>query len=359
MKERGPSPDFVPDKRARWASGRRKQEEPSLTRRSLLFGVGAFAAVRVLPQDLIDDLAGSFEKESSEKQKALDAAIAAIQKRLREPEVLEALEGKGKHPIMTVLRAIEAPLLQEHLEDTSYDTTELHKKYVHSMRFPYGRGNGTYWRDGRTVLTAAHATYGTERGVITYPVKNIDIDMVDVSGTAETSDSAGIVEDDISMTNNDIHAQFVAVVGVDVDDTASTAAHDRGHKTYPGVAIKISPGLARRLTNNAEEVIQMENSFMLILPPGESEADLNDLGKLALKPEDESPLHAKGMSGSTVYAYLNGKYVPAGVFWGAGPMPDQEFQRTLSVGYFHGIDEVRRVEERKKQPVSDELAALD
>jgi len=359
MKERGPAPNFVPDKSAKWVPDRKKKEKPSLTRRSFLLGVGAFAAVRVLPQDLIDDLSRSLDGSFSEKQRALEATIAAVQKELSEPAVLEALEGEGHNPLLTILRAIQAPLLQEHLKGTSYDTTELHQKYVHRMRFPFGIGNGTYWGDGKTLLTAAHATYGIQRGAITYPVKNIDIDLYDVSQIAGTSDESRILKNETLLNNRDIHGQFVATVGIDIDETDSTAAHDRGHKTYPGIPIKISPGLARRLTADPEEILQMERSFILVLPPGEGEADLDEIGKLAHKEEDSPPRRAKGMSGSTVYTYRGGEYAPAGVFWGADTIEDTELKTTFSVGYFHGIDEIHRVERRKTLRGSGGVASLD
>jgi hypothetical protein len=82
------------------------------------------------------------------------------------------------------------------------------------------------------------------------------------------------------------------------------------------------------------------NSFMIALPPGESRGAT----------PGEKP--AAGMSGSPVFVHRNGKRIFGGILFATVQIPDEENNRTVDVGFFHGIDEIRKENQGQVAKVS-------
>ena len=332
-----------------------------LSRRSLLIGAGASLGAGLIPATMSDALADSADvgrvKDVSERmlrlkyQRGMDDMIAARQEGLNSPEILAALEGRGENPLELITRAIDAPFLPEILRGTTYDVSELHRWYPYLIpgadEKKKWRGNGCFFDDVETILTAAHVVTGrTDEMGTRYVVPDIDVNTI----RAWTDDAKHVAYDDPSLTNAMIHGQFGVVVGIDTDKEPSPLAADgNGRKTYPTIPIKVSPGLARALGQRSEPYRRLfENSFMCILPPGETSMDIDPIGALIAGDQKLNlSLHASGMSGSPFFSYQNGKYVFSGVFWGAANRSIGN--ETFDLGFFTGIEEVRRVLAFKKQ----------
>lgn len=291
----------------------------------------------------------------SEKQQALDDAIAAVQKNLQSPKVLEALQGKGERPLSKVLEALEIPILPDHLKGTTYDVSDLQKKYpaqiiisgeeysilparssssIETFRSSKAGnyGNCVFYEDKNKILTAAHVLYGEDPE--TYPIRDIDVCTRRVPSYMSAMDEEQIVIPDRSMTNTDL-GQLVSVIGIDPDETSEID----GHKTYPGIAVKITPEIVPYLVGNLGEsggkyIPRIQNSYMFILPPGETKRTMG------------RNMRASGMSGSGVFNNLNKKF--AGVFWGGMSYQDQATRRTVDIGFFTGTLEIRQVEEKMR-----------
>lgn len=69
------------------------------------------------------------ERFNAAKQRILDDTITVTRNNLQQIEVRRALAWRGKDPIAALLRALEIPILPAHLERTSYDVSELQKRY--------------------------------------------------------------------------------------------------------------------------------------------------------------------------------------------------------------------------------------
>ena len=328
------------------------REEPGPNRRKFLKLAGAFVGTSVLLDGLNDNfLSATEEKDVLERQKILDDFIATAQKNLRDPAVLDALEGRGEDPLSIILQAInKIPIPPKLLEGTAYDVSKL-QPYCNQFNFPYGLANFAYYQNGETIISAAHPRYGEQRKNVTYPVANIDVDIWrpgPESGLG-TKDVSKIIQDDPSITDSDIHGQFIVVVGKDKDKDKgpSQASDGRGYKTYAAIAIKITTGLAQKLGFGAIE----EGSFLLILPPSESEPDTDATGNVARDEKGRTIKRANAMSGAQMWVYRNGEYVHAGVFFGVLPSDDKEGRARpgVNIGYARGKDDVRRVDKIKAQ----------
>ena len=250
-------------------------------------------------------------------QDALDNAIVAIQENLRDPRVLKALRGEGEDPILDVVNAIEIPVSPELLEGTMYNPSAIQEQYPLLIKTQKGIGNGVRWNNDETILTAAHVIRGVGSDTSAYPA-GIDVEIGYLNSQFSGLDSGQVVKKDPDLTNNDIQGQFVRIIGKD----------DGIIKTLAGVAVKISPGLARYWGKDSERLVKnLENSFMFILPPDQIKSDKSGYA------------FGIGMSGSAVYL-KDGTF--AGVFWGVSPFIDNVNHRTIGIGLFSGIDEVRR-----------------
>lgn len=324
----------------------RRRQEHTLNKRAFLAGGGAASllalalaphreVLRALVSSEVPDedpnlIAALIDSQAVERQKALDGAIAAVQRNLREPVVLKALDGKGEYPLSVIFEAIDIPILPDHLVGTTYDATKLHDRYP----IAYTKGgmycaNCVLWNNTKTLLTAAHAEYGDD--LARHPVPGIDVAMLDdKTNLAGNNPEKHVIHSSSMPQDSDIHGKLVSIVGVDPDDTA----HDSyGRKTYPGIAIKMSAGFVEYVGYRGLKGKQREGSFFVVLPPGE-----------AKEVDDGRNIQASGMSGSPVFAYGEGKKDFAGVFWGAGLWKDELRRRSLHIGLFHGPQAIRELE---------------
>lgn len=354
MRERFPNqednsrrrPDLgAPDPRDRWADTE-PEEKINKGRRRFIFNAAAAAGVGILHATIgkqhveimlperegkSDLIAGAIEDYLLERERELIEKIHQVQGNLRDPLVQEARAGNGEHPASLIVQALEhPPILPDDIIGTKLDAGVLARRYPVDVIVEGRHGNGVFF-DGQ-LHTAAHAIYGDD--VSQYPVQGIDVsvgfelDKTPGNTRLHTSWPNNLV-DDPTLTNADIEGGFVCVVGKDPDATSD--AH--GRKMYPGVATKITPELVKYLGVGYPD--KKANSFMMVLPPGEA------------KKVDKYNRRASGMSGSPVFLYRDGQYQLCGIFWGVQNFEDET--RTVSVGYFHGIDEMRRVSEHVRQ----------
>lgn len=334
-----------PDKRARW--GVKESGKSPEGKRIVTAGKGVtFAIMTMFSAQVIDSLTDGLQEKasvghehskknhdrfpeeitaSSIRQQVIDQYIAAAQQNLQEPIVKEALLAKGRNPSSIIFSAIEAPVLQQSLEGTLQDVNELFEKYSVQITYTGYGGNGTMF-DEKTVLTAAHVIRGPAASAEDFPIPGLDIALVQLPFSFDQYEGKKF-SPDAPITNADIHGGFVSVVGV-----------DDGNKAYTGIAVKVSSELAQFWGEGlpASEISKFEDSFVMILPPGEAKED-----EKGIRP-------AQGMSGSTVFLWKNNEYVPAGVFYGVAQYNDPSTKRTIDIGFFHGIDEIRRVSKENK-----------
>lgn len=356
--------DFIPEKRLRFP--KQEAEKIDKSKRMFVAGLGATAG-SLLVHDMVRNKLSSALSEKIDQsidkislnERLLEAAKQIAQSNLRSPDVLEALQGRGEDPLGRVLRAIEFPILPSHLEGTSYDVKALRRYPVQISIEEYpeayslisatnhpeaykqkGYGNRIYLNSDSAVVTAAHNLEGMPmRGKGYYQERDLDVDIWEVDGTLRMQDKTRVIIEDRSFSNTDIHGQFVSIVGIDPDATGDAL----GHKTYPGIAVKITPGFARAISSNANDRNLdrriIGNSFMIVLPPGEAKPHGKSMWK-RIDPLDDTPRRAAGMSGSPVFVRRGGAYSFGGVFWATRNVNDA--YRNVDIGFFHGIDEVRR-----------------
>jgi len=362
MREKFPVPDFVPDRDSKLP---KPPQESGITRRGILRGIvatgalgafGALAKVSVIPGAATEKPAKAPEHDNvsdvAERQKSLDAHIAAIRRNLQDPDILQAREGAGREPLVTLLKALGGPISPRLLYGTSYDVSELHRKYPVQIKKTFGGdeyrlGNAVFWENAHDQLTAAHVVYGDESETVQYPLPRIDADIVHVKPGDEAPDpEQQVVHDDPTLTDNDIDCRFVVVVGNDTDQLIEpNAADGTGRKTYPGIAVRVTLGLA----NTFEGLDSMIGRFLFILPDGEARADTDALGNPVLTPHTKQKVaHAEGMSGAPMFVYRNGEYVFGGVFTTLEEI-DISKDSSVDVGFIQGIDEIRRVERMSKR----------
>jgi|GEM_PF-1929472 len=315
-------------------------------------------------------------KERKEKpplrERLLDAAIKTVGQNVRSPQVMEALQGKGKDPLSVIMRAVEFPILPKHLSGTSYDVEPLSIRYQTQLAlFPdegvqnrplanrvalrtesgstqkedffsvreAGYGNGVYWSDHHLILTAEHviAMFHPERPELGKGV--IDIGLLRTPKRFAASENTEVVHDAGTLHDSGIHGSFVAIGGIDPDATSKMS----GRKIYPGIAVKISRPIAElilksdpnpdpryRVADDEKHITRtrLEKSFMIVLPKGE-----------ALWNATTKSRPAMGLSGSGAFARQEDKLVFGGTFWGA--MQIEVDGQVVDVGFFHGIDVIR------------------
>ncbi len=330
-----------------------------INRRNFLGGLGSLASAAFvgsklrsekvstdIPRTVSNEGAkGNFLDSNLDKQQRLENSIAAIQQNLRHPDVLEALEGRGKDPLSVILGAIEIPILPEHIEGTKYGVDEIRQRYsvqveiLNSNGERRSIGNGVFFRDSKIQLTAAHVVDGSTSTIDPHP-NGVDAALPKITDARLTASPEQIVYDDPNTTNADIHGQFVVVVGFDPDSTSD----ESGYKTYPGVAVKVTPGLAHHLYGNWPHLVEkVQNSFMLVLPPGEAKSPAHSSEDDASQPTGgKKYARVAGMSGSGMFVHHEGRYVFGGTFWSALSMKDVVRKRSVDIGFIHGIDDIRR-----------------
>jgi len=352
--------NFAPDKRDRWSEPKEKLVSPE--RRKFLGALAAFGGTAAASGTALTYLE-SLEKKSL-RERLIDAAVQSVCANIRSKEIHEALRSGERSALDKIIRAMEFPILPQHLAGTSYDIGPRSKKYqtqiamylnagneltlsdrasIHSAADSRGRpdlltiqeaayGNGTYWEDPHTLITAAHVVS------MLHPEKKqeldnkeIDVGLIRVNKRFAAHEHVEVLRDNARLRNENIHGAFVAIAGIDPDDTSDT----KGSKIYPGVAVKMTEPLTAHIMHACTEGVivdkvlqkRLARSFMLVLPPGESYED-----KTRIRP-------AKGMSGSAILARKDGQFSFGGIFWGAFQV--KVGNKCVDLGFFHGIDEVR------------------
>ena len=279
------------------------------------------------------------------KEARLRSMIANAQKKLQTQDVKRAIEGKGSNQLGRILRAIELPITGYDLAKTSWDPTELHRRYPvqivhHGGTFDRlvpsfdnskasfaveggisGYSNGFYLDRSDRLITNKHVLHEMTGRKKHLETGGLDIGTVQFTAAGYNVRPEQVISDDPAVTDENIDGALVAVVGIDPDQTADPKT---GHKTLPGIAKKMTPAMVEQAfgginpaQGRAEWLEHGKNLFVIILPPGESHGS------------------AIGMSGSPVFKGT----ALAGIFMGTGFWRDQN--RTVDIAFFHGIDSIR------------------
>lgn len=390
-----------PDKRARWTSGLEpagKKKPKMKVGKSLLFGAMGLAAVAAVAPKSVE---GTSEKDTTVASSTMnpldsaglrgkiftdfDEAVAAAQKRLRSPDVVAALKGDGYDSLARIF-----PALSLGLDAPYYDVSELGNRYpvqivrnsrgglsilpatLDSSRASFadpswkaGYGNGLYWDNAHTILTADHVFANMVEGLnIKVPRKNPDVALISVPDRFAATDAAQVIHDDPQLTDADIEGAPVTILGIDPDETSNP---ETGRKAYTmSLAARVSPGMAHILANgNTQWERLFVESFMVAIPHDEAkEFSVGEDGKLVAEVSGASTTGEKadssgkirkvtpgaGESGSGVFCRLaeapvfmhrDGKQVFCGIFWGSKFSVDERTGKQVDIGFFFGIDEIR------------------
>ncbi len=320
-------------------------------RRHFLRGMAATAAVAAMPTVLKSETAeaGVLDTEKALKQReaALDSAIGSLQWAVKSPDVRAALDGKGDYLLTRTMKPLQFPINPRLLEGTKYDMSETRKRYCVQMAYQSigngknnvhliseksgtfkkmdeaGYGNGVYWGATDRFLTAQHVVDISQNKEDSSQGRDLAIlNLREAKGRPEQ-----VLQDDTSLSNEDIHGAFVSIEGIDPDKTSG----EGGYKSYPGVAMRLGRGFVERVFvhSSKDHRDRMARSFMIALPPGEAQ------GATAV----DKP--ATGMSGAPVFMNRGGRRVLAGIMHMVTSIPDPETKRNIDIGFFHGIEEVR------------------
>ena len=315
-------------------------EEINPIRRRLVFGGLAAAGAAAIPGGA---LAKALEGSVGSREEHIRTTVELARKQLKTPELMRALKGQGEAPLARVLNAVGAPIMRKQVEGTAFDVAELHRRYpVQLAGSPNGRrlvaaydgagleayrssprANCFYFGDADHVMANAHTILGSKE---LRQGRSVDAGLLRVPRHFRASSEEQIIRDDGTVTNADIQASLVAVVGIDPGDRTSDK---EGHKTFLGVAFRLEPGFIQAIRRTGQPwADHLSHSFAIVLPPGEN---------------DDS---AEGMSGSQVSVYKDGEWKFCGEYWGSKSTGIQNQGRTMTLGYLHGIDDLRAERER-------------
>ncbi len=327
-------------------------------RRLLLRRMAATAAFSAVPLALRKDLAEAADvrlvsvDDIKRRERLLDETISRLSAFARSQSVREALDGKGDRPVVQVLRALQTPINPDLLLGTKYDSGS--ERVRNSVQICYGYdaytkrtanwttsgrtnerpffrpeqgryANGIFFRSSAWFLTASHVRNMVDNKPYTIDGE-LDLTLIGRPGPLQGRVDQ-IVTDDLYLSNEHIHGSFVTVEGIDPDATAGAG----GYKTYASIALRLNPAIAAKMLPTQKEAAKLVGrSFMIALPPGEAH-------------EGPQGRPGSGMSGSAVYMAKNDKRNLVGILHAVGTIQDPETGRTVDVGWFHGIDEVREV----------------
>jgi hypothetical protein len=341
---------------------------PGLDRRNFLRGAAATAGLSALSLDSRLNLAEASPRLSARERGALlDKSIREMSDLARSDDVRRALRGEGNRILSRILRPLQFPVAQSKLAEfvrgTSYDVADEQRRHCVQYRLrrvsngtahysvtagrngmpplarfgdnTYGYGNGFFYGGPRDLMSAHHVIHAARENIQHFP-GGIDLQAVRLT-EEDSAHRLGVeVVPEHTFSNEHIHGSFVTVVGFDSGDPT---ADDPGgeYKRYRSIAIRLEKATIEKIFPHVSSITAqcMSNSFMYALPPGEAQ----DIGG--------GKIYAHGTSGSPVWMHRDGKKFLAGVNWGAMQLQDHENYRTLDVGFFHGIDEVR---EHRRNP---------
>ena len=315
------------------------------------------------------------------KDNFVDQTIATTRTALGQDDVVAALKWEAEFPQSALFRAIDIPLLPAHLNDTKYDYSELRRRYpvqfggmgmasdshrhilaprivpaidkdrdASFRRDGYlsdGYGNCFYWNSPDTIVTTEHLAEKFPESWHSLRRDGFDISLASVAPHLASRSPEQVVYDDPSVSDADIHGSLVCIVGRDPDPWGDMD----GAKVYPGIAVNMTPEFIRGALSEIppsnrrgmpaheyEHFIQkiqdrMDNSFMVMLPPGEARA----------YPHAASELPCQGMSAAPVFGFIRGQYRFVGLFFSAMCLLDAERRRAIDVAFFHPVSAVRRL----------------
>lgn len=324
----------------------------AVCRRDFLYSVGATvlsaAGASAIPSVLPTDIA---QAAGAEGATPLDKTIDDIRRAVKSRDIDELMQGKGKRMVSRFLQAFRGPLDRDAVRGTKYDASEERKRHCMQIAYwhegdkmsnrlvpadsgegkfmsptAFGYGNGFYFGRRDKIITAQHVIdFMNNQQDSMLP---LDIGVISVNKRAWCRPEQ-LVQDDTSLSDQDIHGEYVTVEGVDPDGTS-----EHGCKSYPGVAMKLSREWVYRVFtgNTPEKNERLVRSFAIILPRGESTGAT----------PAERP--TAGMSGSPVFMLRNGTKVLAGIFHGSHPtQTDPETGVAYDIGFFYGIEGVREI----------------
>jgi hypothetical protein len=355
-----------------------------LTREALAdVQAGAVATPRAqAPIPGAQTLAGPAEMFRRAKEDFIDQAIEISRAALAQESAQEALAWQGECPQSALFRAIELPLLAAHLDETRYSVADLRRRYPVQMGLPAALtganhrhpassrliasidkdrdatfrkdgylggnyGNCFYWNAPDLIVTTEHLAEVFPDSAKRLRKDGLDISVAIVGDHFASQSPEQIIYDDPSVSDADIQGSLVCIVGRDPDAFSDMD----GAKIYPGIAVKMTPEFVHgalseiaagdRHGMNAhdfERYIQrvrsrMDNSYMMMLPPGEARA----------YPDSESELPCQGMSASPVFGFIRGAYRLVGIFFSAMCLEDAERRRSVDVAFFHPISAIRKL----------------
>ena len=315
------------------------------------------------------------------KENFVDATIETTQTALAQDNVVDALKWEAEFPQSALFRAVDIPILPAHLNDTKYDYSELRRRYpvqfgvvgqasgshrhiiapriipaidkdrdASFRRDGYlsdSYGNCFYWNSPNTIVTTEHLAERFPESWHSLRRDGFDISVVSVASHLASRSAEQVIYDDPSVSDDDIHGSLVCIVGRDPDPWGDMD----GAKAYPGIAVKMTPEFIRGALSEIpassrrgmpaheyEHFIQtiqerMDNSFMMMLPPGEARA----------YPHSGSELPCQGMSAAPVFGFIRGQYRFVGLFFSAMCLEDAERRRPVDVAFFHPVSALRRL----------------
>ena len=353
-----------------------KKKEPGTSKREFLIGAGAVAAPLVLGagiiahQQLTRPTPDKYEeylharkrrmhldkvsRQSPEKREAvIDAEVARVSDFIRSSEGKRILESGTDDEIWALITMLP-PILRDDIRGTKYD---ISAKEWPSVTISGARGalptthgieaskqlreyaNGFFLSPSNLVtnwhVLATHVKemprQDTERIDDSYIINAIDVVHVDIpeGRIAETAKAKPL---QISASNDSIHGSMTVVAGIRPDETADP----NGTKLYPSAAIRMTPRLAqffnpRRTYRGAFERAKLEKSFLVLLPPGETESSRDGRKPLPAHGMSGSPVLASGSCAGIIHTTINGRWVHKGI--------------SYNIGFFHGPDEIQKARE--------------
>lgn len=234
-----------------------------------------------------------------EREEKIETEVKEFRDFIRSPEGERIMEEGTDDEIFSVLCSLPA-YLREHVRGTKFDVpleafpsvavgrtrTEEGAVAVRSVHDGFDSlkqfycGNGVPI-DANTFITNVHVLEATEYAgsetsgpttvsdAISRGYQDAGIDVVATS-FAEGSDPAICYPTRepacLTLSDDDVHGSLVRVAGIDPDESADSD----GVKIFASVALHITPRLFELLKYPENERMNMLNSFLYVLPPGEA-----------------------------------------------------------------------------------------
>ncbi len=294
---------------------------------------------------------------SPEKKEALiDAEVERVREFILGAEGTRILES-GSDDELWQLITMMPPILRDHVRNTKYDvptpewpsvTVSRSKSALPVILGPEASkerhleeyGNAFY-TERNTLVTNWHVLANRLPHMSEREADRIDgqyskygLDIVHVDMPAMRAPES-IPNKTLSITETDssVHGSMVTISGIDPDRTAAAD----GTKLYPSMAIRMTPRLAELFISRPKgnprgdfDRLQYAKSFMVLLPPGETESR-----------DGRESLPVEGMSGSPVLKFGS----LAGIFYASVNGRMRHRGLSYNIGFFHGPDQIKKARE--------------